>query len=286
MLEFHQFDRASELLRDTVLQFRASEREVHPLRRTDMGRQRLFRILIKTQRLVQKKFRKPTCSKPRKAAIVVEATKRKAPISLKTVPTQKGRVRCDTSHGFDRIPHEFMNISEVNNHGYRRLAQTAAKTTDDGRAQRHSENRSVRDRGAYPTPQAFKRRFSVSSRVQIAFPFLQGWVPAAGSQRPRSGTLDLQHFLGLTVDSDLHAHASVSVAPVCLHPLRIFKRRPVPIAFNLISALHSDGPLPLPVVQPHIGGGRIAKPAATRFELPDRSPPGWSGLSICDDDGR
>src|SRR5262245_55420996 len=118
MLEFHQFDRASELLRDTVLQLRASERKRRPLRGTDMGRQRLFRILIKTLRPVQKKFGKPACGKPRKATIVVEATKRKAPISLQTVPAKKGGVRCDTSHGFDRIPHEFMNISEANNHRY------------------------------------------------------------------------------------------------------------------------------------------------------------------------
>src|SRR5262245_20440493 len=104
MLEFHQFDRASKLLRDTVLQLRASERKGRPLRCTDMGRQRLFRILVKTQRLVQKKFRKPTCSKPRKATIVVEAAKRKTPIPLQTVPAKKGRVRCDTSHRFDRIP--------------------------------------------------------------------------------------------------------------------------------------------------------------------------------------
>jgi len=136
-------------------------------------------------------------------------------------------------------------------------------------------NRNSRDR---------KRQFS--SRVQRAFPFLQGWIPAAGSQRARSGTLDLQHFLCLTVDSDLHAHASVSVVPVCLHPLRIFKRRPVPIAFNLISALRSDGPFSLPVEQPNIGGGRIDKPTATRFELLDRRSPGRSGLSIYNDDSR
>src|SRR5262245_15758881 len=159
MLEFHQFDRASELLRDAVLQLRASERKWRPLRRKDMCRQRLFRILIKTQRLVQKKFRKPTCSKPRKATIVVEATKRKAPISLQTVPAKKGGVRCDTSHGFDRIPREFMNISEVNNHRYWRHFWNPAFTRLLGRAQRPSENRSVRDRGACPTPQAFKRRF-------------------------------------------------------------------------------------------------------------------------------
>src|SRR5262245_46046673 len=116
MLEFHQFDCTTELLRDTVLQLRASERKIHPLRCTDMGGQRLFRILINTQRLVQKKFRKPTCTKPRKATIVVEPAKRKSPIPLQTVQAKKGRVGCDTSHRFDRIPHEFMNISEVNNH--------------------------------------------------------------------------------------------------------------------------------------------------------------------------
>src|SRR5262245_46875066 len=101
MLEFHQFDCASDPLRDIVLQLCASKRKRRPLRRTDMGRRRLFRILIKTQWFVQKKFRKPTCSKPRKATIVVEATKRKSPISLQTVPANKCRVRCDASHRFD-----------------------------------------------------------------------------------------------------------------------------------------------------------------------------------------
>jgi hypothetical protein len=73
----------------------------------------------------------------------------------------------------------------------------------------------------YPGKAPFKAQVSISSRVQIAFPFLQGWIPTAGSHRPRSGTLDLQHFLGLTVDSDLHARASVTVMPVCLHYLMV-----------------------------------------------------------------
>src|SRR5262252_8912999 len=103
-----------------------------------------------------------------------------------------------------------------------------------------------------PSRNSHDRNRQVSSRAQIAFPFLQGRVPATGRQRPRPDTLDLQYFAGPTIDSESHARASVSVAPVCLRPLPIFKRRPVPIAFNLISALRSDGPLSLPVVQPKI----------------------------------
>src|SRR5215467_1382801 len=137
-----------------------------------------------------------------------------------------------------------------------------------------------------PSRNSHDRNRQVSSRAQIAFPFLQGRVPATGRQRPRPDTLDLQYFAGPTIDSESHARASVSVAPVCLRPLPVFKRRPVPIAFNLISALRSDDPLSLPVVQPNIGGGRIAKPAATRFELLDCGPTGRSGLSIYGDGGR
>src|SRR5262245_46091907 len=136
-------------------------------------------------------------------------------------------------------------------------------------------NRNSRDR---------KRQFS--SRIKKAFPFLQRWIPATCRQRSRSDTFDLQYFVGPTIDSESHARASVTVVPVCLHPLLIFKRRPVPTAFNLVSALRSDGPFGLPVVQPNIGGGRIYKPAATRFELLDRRSPGRSGLSIYNDDSR
>src|SRR5262245_46166173 len=116
MLKFHQFDRTSKLFCHAVLQLRASELEDHSLRRTDMSRRRLLVISIKTARLVQQKFRKPARGKPRKATLVVQATKRKAPISLQAVPAKKGGVRCDSSHGLNRISNEFMDMSEMSNH--------------------------------------------------------------------------------------------------------------------------------------------------------------------------
>jgi hypothetical protein len=91
-------------------------------------------------------------------------------------------------------------------------------------------------------------RVPISSRVYITFPFLQGWIPATGCQRSRPDTLDLPYFGGPTIDTDLHARASVTVVHICLHPLPIFKFRPVPVAFNLISALRSDDPFIIPIV--------------------------------------
>src|SRR6185503_13181841 len=88
VFEFHQLDRASKLLCDTVLQLRTSERKVCPFRRAHMSWRWLFRILSNSYWLIQKEFGKPAGRKPRKAALVVEATKRKAPISLQPVPTE------------------------------------------------------------------------------------------------------------------------------------------------------------------------------------------------------
>jgi hypothetical protein len=58
----------------------------------------LWRILVKTHRLIQQKFGKTACGQPGKATIVIEPAKREAPVSLQTVPAKKGRLRRDTSH--------------------------------------------------------------------------------------------------------------------------------------------------------------------------------------------
>lgn len=49
------------------------------------------------------------------------------PTNLQPIPAEKVRVRRDTSHRFDRVAHEFMNVSEVNDHKLENGALPVAK---------------------------------------------------------------------------------------------------------------------------------------------------------------
>src|SRR5215470_5721660 len=81
-----------------------------------MSRRGLLGIIFEPQRLVHKKLRKPTGAKPGKGAVIVEPTKRKASISVQTVPAKIGRLRWNPRHRLDGIPNEFMNMSDITNH--------------------------------------------------------------------------------------------------------------------------------------------------------------------------
>src|SRR5690349_4984162 len=91
-----------------------------------MRRQWFACMLVETSRLVQQQFRQATGTQPRKATVVVDASKRKAPITLQTIPADEGRVNRDPSHRLHRISRERVNMSDVNNHGPQLCHEPAA----------------------------------------------------------------------------------------------------------------------------------------------------------------
>ncbi|MFL5328864.1 MAG: hypothetical protein ACJ8C4_08095 [Gemmataceae bacterium] len=116
MPKFHQFDAAPESLGDLTLEFCTAKLQLLSGRRTDMSWQGFSCTLIKTERAVQKEFREAARAQPREAAVIAQTPEGEAPITRKTVPPEKRRLRRRTRHRLDGIPHQFADMPEFVHH--------------------------------------------------------------------------------------------------------------------------------------------------------------------------
>ena len=95
-------------------------------------------------------------------------------------------------------------------------------------------------------------------------PLLQRGILTALRERPRVRTLDLQYFVSLFVDTNLHTRAPVAVVAIRAHPLP--RCESWPVALGLMAALLTDCPFAVTILEPGVRRRRITKPSATRFE--------------------
>ena len=123
VLEIHQLHAVPQTLGDLALELNAAKFQVLSGRCAYVSWKGLACPLVETDRVVQKEFSEAARGKPRKAAVVSQAPEGEAPITIETVPSEKRRLRRDTGHRLDGIPHQFANMPEFIHHAAYRMGR-------------------------------------------------------------------------------------------------------------------------------------------------------------------
>src|SRR5436853_7189339 len=81
-----------------------------------MRREWLAAVVIESEGLMEKEFRKATRAQPWEGAVIIDSSKGESPIAIDSVPAEHRRFSWHARHRLNGIPDDFANMPDVN-HG-------------------------------------------------------------------------------------------------------------------------------------------------------------------------